>query len=125
MPALSFADWSTQHSKVIDALNDLENDLVSASPNLDDNLDAIEAVKSGQPIPMRDDHASIGAELAECKSAGEVRAVFNRHWPHEAPAQKAPPPPDQRDRLRSEREMQAALTAYFAGLLTRLGKEMG
>ena len=42
---------------------------------------AIEAVKAGQFIPMNTGYPEISKALCECKTASDVRAVFEAHWP--------------------------------------------
>ncbi len=52
---------------------------------------AIEAVKAKTAIPANADYPEITAALQGCKSASDVRAVFDKHWPkpEAAPADTA------------------------------------
>lgn len=94
--------------------------------------DLLAALKSGAPVATPDDvpdplRSAITADLraafeSDNRTAGDVRAVFERHWPHESAtkAKGVDAPADEADRRRSEREMQAALVAYFDDQLARI-----
>jgi hypothetical protein len=79
---------------------------------------------------------AISNDLHDARTASDVRAVFERHWPTDAPivkkarpAQNAPDapdaPPDDADRRKNEKRISAAMSKYFEGLINRMVAEVG